>query len=226
MPHYGMVTQVYVYLYRLPADIRIPMSIAEPYRRKIPSEEINALPIVRYEGEIRIVRSGEELDEALDLLADETLLGFDTETRPSFRKGKINQPSLVQLAAADRIFLIQLAWAPLDGPLAALLENPHVLKVGVGVRDDVRELQKLRPFEPAGFVDLGALARRLNLPTQGLRNMAANLLGMRISKGPRCSNWSLPELSARQVAYAATDAWIGRELYLKMRDLGLPVQDA
>ena len=202
-------------------DSRMPERPLDRYRRKLRSEEINALPIVRYEGEVRLVRSAGELEEALGLLAREELLGFDTETRPSFRKGKVNQPALIQLAASDRIFLVQLVFAPFGAELAALLANENIMKVGVGIGDDMRELAKLYPFEGAGAVDLGELARSLNLPTQGLRNMAANLMGWRISKGPRCSNWSLSELSPRQIAYAATDAWIGRELYLKMRAVGL-----
>jgi len=193
----------------------------EYYRRKLQSDEINALPMVRYEGEVRLVRSREELADTLDLLAREELLGFDTETRPSFRKGRVNQPSLIQLAAPDRIFLVQLAFVPFGEGLAALLENEKIIKVGVGIEDDMRELGRLHPFERAGVVDLGDVARSLKLPTQGLRNMAANLLGWRISKGSRCSNWSLPDLSPRQIAYAATDAWVGRELYLKMRAVGL-----
>jgi ribonuclease D len=202
-------------------DNRMPDTPLDMYRRKLRSEEINALPMVRYEGEVRLVRSEGELEEALDLLAREDLLGFDTETRPSFRKGRVNQPSLIQLAASDRIFLIQLAFVPFGAGLASILSNTQILKVGVGVWDDLRELGKLHPFEGAGAVDLGDLARSLKLPTQGLRNMAANLMGWRISKGSRCSNWSLSDLSPRQIAYAATDAWIGRELYLKMREVGL-----
>ena len=202
-------------------DDRAPDVPLDRYRRRLRSEEINALPVVRYEGKVRLVRSEVELDEALDLLAREELLGFDTETRPSFRKGKVNQPSLIQLAASDRIFLMQLAFVPFGERLASILSNERILKVGVGIWDDLRELGKLYPFEGAGAVDLGELARSLKLPTQGLRNMAANLMGWRISKGPRCSNWSLPDLSPRQIAYAATDAWIGRELYLKMSEVGL-----
>jgi len=202
-------------------DDRMPDMPLEHYRRKLRNEDINALPMVRYEGEVRLVRSEDELEEALDLLAREDLLGFDTETRPSFRKGKTNQPALIQLAASDTIFLMQLAFVPFGERLASLLSSEKTLKVGVGIRDDMRELGKLYPFEEAGAVDLGDLARSLKLPTQGLRNMTANLLGWRISKGSRCSNWSLTELSPRQIAYAATDAWIGRELYLKMREVGL-----
>jgi len=202
-------------------DSRMPDMPLDRYRRTLRSEEINELPIVRYEGKVGLVRSEGELEAALDLLAREELLGFDTETRPSFRKGRVNQPALIQLAASDRIFLVQLAFVPFGAGLAALLSDEKILKVGVGIWDDLRELGKLYPFEGAGAVDLGDLARSLKLPTQGLRNMTANLLGRRISKGPRCSNWSLSNLSPRQIAYAATDAWIGRELYLQMRAVGL-----
>jgi ribonuclease D len=196
----------------------------DQYRRGLSCEEINALPMARYEGEVMLVRSEEELDDAVRALGREELLGFDTETRPSFRKGRVHLPSLVQLAASERIFLVQFARFPLGDALASLLADARICKVGVGIRDDVRELRKLYPFEAAGLVDLGDLARAHGLPTCGLRNMAANLLGLRISKGPRCSNWSLSELSLRQVSYAATDAWIGREIYLKMREIGLTPQ--
>jgi len=202
-------------------DSRMPDMRLDLYRRELRSEEINALPIVRYEGEVRLVRSAGELGEALDLLAREDLLGFDTETRPSFFKGRVNQPALIQLAASERIFLVQLAFVPFGAGLAALLSNEKIVKAGVGIWDDMRELGKLYPFEGAGAMDLGDLARSLKLPTQGLRNMAANLLGWRISKGQRCSNWSLSELTPSQIVYAATDAWIGRELYLRMRAVGL-----
>ena len=197
----------------------------EEYRRKLSKEEINTLPIRRYEGEVRLVRSEEDLEAALRVLNRESVLGFDTETKPTFRKGKLNSPALVQLAASDVVFLVQLVWVPLNAGLAGLLGDPTILKVGVSIHDDMRELQKKFPFEPAGVIDLGDVARAHKLETQGLRNLAANFFHCRISKGPQCSNWSLPVLSERQVAYAATDAWIGREVYMRMRELGfVPVQ--
>ena len=149
------------------------------------------------------------------------MLGFDTETRPTFRKGKINAPSLIQLATERAVYLVQLAWLPFGPHLAEILADPNVIKAGVGIRDDMRELSRLHDFEPAGLVDLGNAARAHKLPSQGLRTLAANLFGWRISKGSQCSNWSLMELSQRQIAYAATDAWIGRLIFLRMREFGL-----
>lgn len=193
----------------------------ESLRRRLSSDEINALPLCHYEGPIHLVRSLEDWEKALPDLQQEQVLGFDTETRPSFRKGRVNTPSLVQLATARAVYLVQLSWWPFGPELAGLLADPAVIKAGVAIGDDMRELARLYPFKPAGMVDLGMVARAHPLTTQGLRTLAANLFGQRISKGPQCSNWSVMELSKRQVIYAATDAWIGRAIYLRMRELGM-----
>lgn len=190
-------------------------------RHRPSGEEINAMPLARYEGRVELIRDPRELEAALPLLRAEKILGFDTETRPSFRKGAQNSPSLIQLATADAVFLIQLTWLPFNGEMASILADPGIVKAGAAIGDDMRELEKLHPFTPAGLADLGRLAKTAGIPSQGLRTLAANLFGIRISKGPQCSNWSNRELSHRQVAYAATDAWISRSIYLKMRELGV-----
>ncbi len=195
--------------------------LAQHYQRKLSKDEINALPIARYEGDVRLVRCEDTLRAAVDTLRHERVLGFDTETKPSFRKGRANAPALVQLAGAHTVFLIQLTWLPMNALLAELLEDANILKVGVSIHDDMRELQKAFDFTPAGVVDLAHIARVHHLETQGLRNLAANFFSIRISKGPQCSNWSLQELSERQIVYAATDAWIGREVFLRMEELGM-----
>ncbi len=193
----------------------------QDYTRKLSKEDINALPIVRYEGEVHLVRDEQSLHQALDQLNKERVLGFDTETKPSFRKGKLNPPALIQLAAEHAVYLIQLTWIPLNDELTSLLSNPKILKVGVSIHDDMRELQKVHPFEAEGIVDLGLLAKQNKLETKGLRNLAANFFDYRITKGPQCSNWNAHELSHRQISYAATDAWIGRKVYLRMEELGM-----
>lgn len=195
--------------------------IPERYRRKISKDEINELPLERYAGEIRIVRSEEDLADAIERLRDEEVLGFDTETRPTFRKGKANPPSLVQFACSDVVYLFQLNWLPFGETLASVLADAGIIKTGVAVRDDIRELQKLFVFNDAGVVDLGEAARDLGLETHGLRNLAANFLDVRISKGAQCSNWGNRQLAPQQVLYAATDAWVSREIHLRMRRLGL-----
>ena len=189
--------------------------------RKISSEEINALPLWRYEGPIELIRTEEELLRAVKHMEKETVLGFDTETRPSFSKGKSYPPALVQIACHDVVFLVQLTWLPFGETLAGLLGNGNIIKTGVAIRDDIRELQRSYDFRDAGVVDLGEIARDNGRETHGLRNLAANFLSLRISKAVRCSNWSHKELGRQQMVYAATDAWISRELHLCMSELGL-----
>ncbi len=195
--------------------------LPDHYKRKLSKEEINALPIVRYEGKIELVTTAEELDKALKVLHKEHLLGFDTETKPSFRKGKLNNPALVQLAAENVVYLIQLVHVPFAAELAGLLSNERIIKVGVSIFEDMRELQRIYNFEAAGIMDLGNIARANNLETQGLRNLAANFFDYRISKGSQCSNWSASTLSEKQIIYAATDAWIGRKVFVRMQELGM-----
>ena len=192
-----------------------------PFQQHISNEDTAKLPAVLFEGPIVIVDDEKQVEAACRDLASSPVLGFDTETRPSFRKGRVNTPSLVQLATARAVYLVQLSWWPFGPELAGLLADPAVIKAGVAIGDDMRELARLYPFKPAGMVDLGMVARAHQLTTQGLRTLAANLFGQRISKGPQCSNWSVMELSKRQVIYAATDAWIGRAIYLRMRELGM-----
>ena len=195
------------------------MPIPEHYLRKPSKDEINALPIQRYQGEVKVIRTQEELDLALPRLRRESVLGFDTESRPAFHKGKYYPPSLVQLAGADMVYIIQLVWLPMGEALASLLADPYILKVGAAINDDLKELQKLYDFTPDGILDLGDFAKRLGLETYGLRSLAALLMDVRISKAARCSNWAGKKLHAQQISYAATDAWIGRELYFKLKDL-------
>ena len=190
-------------------------------RRRLSCEEINAMPLFHYEGPVQVIRTLEDWKNALPDLRSADLLGFDTETRPSFRKGRRNFPALIQLATANAVYLVQLAFLPFGPHVVEVLANPDQVKAGVGIRDDMRDLARLHDFEPAGLVDLGGVARAHKLPSQGLRTLAANFFGWRISKGSQCSNWSLMELTPRQIAYAATDAWIGRLIFVRMCELGL-----
>lgn len=184
--------------------------------RPFTKDEINALPIRTYEGPVRVVCSTGELEDALATLSGDPLLGFDTEARPSFRRGRSYATSLLQLAGAHEVLLIRLKAVDMLPALLSLLENPAIIKAGVAIGDDMKGLQRLRAFTPAGHVDLSQLARSLGLGCFGLRPLAAVLLQCRISKGAQCSNWENATLTAAQIRYAATDAWIGRELYLRL----------
>ncbi len=183
-------------------------------------DDINALPIRSYEGEVLLVRDPAGLEAALARLRKDAVLGFDTETRPTFRKGKIPAPALIQLAGEDCVVLVQLGRVPFGPALAGLLADPAVIKAGVAIRDDMRALARLHDFTPDGATDLAALARARGLKAQGLRPLAAQLLGFRVSKSAQCSNWENDALTPRQIRYAATDAWVGRELYLRLAARG------
>ena len=187
-------------------------------------EEINLLPIQAWEGPVVLVREEKTLADALEKLRQEPVLGFDTETRPTFTKGKTCRPALIQLATADTAYLIQLTHLPFSEDIAELLSSPRVLKVGVAIHDDMKALARIHPFQADGVVDLAVMARARGIQAQGLRTLAANLLGFRISKSAQCSNWENHELTPQQIKYAATDAWVGRELYFHMLRMGVQAQ--
>lgn len=191
------------------------------FLRAVSREEINELPIRRYEGEVRLVASAQDLEPAMEDLLGETVIGFDTETRPAFRVGETYLPCLAQAATARAVVLFQLARADFSAPLAEILSSEGIVKAGVGLEDDLRQMKKLFPFEQNAVVDLGTVARSHGLKQSGVRYLAALFLGIRIPKGTKTSNWAARRLSPQQVAYAATDAWVCRELYLRFREMAL-----
>ncbi len=198
-----------------------PVSLPAELLRSVSREEINALPIRRYEGEVGLVAGPESLERAMADILRESVAGFDTETRPAFRPGESYLPALAQVATRRAVYLFQLQRQDFGAPLAQILSAGSVIKAGVGLRDDLRSLKKLITFEEKSVVDLGAVAKRNGLGQTGVRNLAGLFLGIRIPKGTKTSNWAAARLSAQQIAYAATDAWICRELYLCFKKLGL-----
>ena len=189
--------------------------------RAISREEMANLPIRRYEGEVCLVTTSRDLDRALADIRLESVVGFDTETRPAFKKGESHPPCLVQAATARAVYLFQLRQLDVFQVLAELLAEPRIVKVGVALANDLRPLKLLFPFIERNVLDLGVIARRSSLSQTGLRNLAGIFLGFRIPKGARTSNWAAPRLTAAQITYAATDAWACRELFLRFESLGL-----
>lgn len=183
-------------------------------------EEINLLPIQAWEGPVVIVRDEETLAQTLSALQKEEVLGFDTETRPTFIKGKSSSPALIQLATATTAYIIQLIHLPFGAGMAKLLSCPSILKVGVAIHNDMKALARVHPFMAGGVVDLADMAKERGIQAQGLRTLAANLLGFRISKSAKCSNWENHNLTPQQIKYAATDAWLGNALYFRMLHMG------
>jgi len=196
---------------------KLDNSVGRPgFDRRMTREEINALPIRRFERTVRVIRSRVEMGEALERLQREKILGFDTESRPSFKKGESFPTALLQLAGRRSVYLFQLRHLKFPRLLREILSSPHIIKAGAALDDDLRKLKELGPFRAAGFVDLGSMAREMGIKNHGLRGLAAVLLGFRISKKAQCSNWAREVLTPAQVGYAAMDAWVSRELYLCM----------
>ncbi len=187
-------------------------------------EQINALPMWSYTGKIYFLANSEQAEEAAQDIRQQSVLGFDTETRPAFRKGQKFQPAILQLATDKAAYLFQLKKTGFPPSLLAVLEDSSIIKAGVATRDDIRQLREVKEFEPKGFVDLSEISHRNNLHNHGLRTLSAALLGIRISKKARQSNWAKNTLTQTQIRYAATDAWLSRELYLKMQSMGLEMQ--
>ncbi|MGC6425154.1 MAG: 3'-5' exonuclease [Lentimonas sp.] len=181
--------------------------------KSISKAEINELPLISWQGRVEVLNTSEEMEAAVDKLLSETHLGFDTETRPTFKKGEYYPPALIQLGTSDCVYLFRISKIGALDPLLPVLESESILKTGVAIKDDVKELIAMQNFTPGGFFEITELTSKLGYKNRGLRALAALLLGGRISKAAQVSNWARQELDEKQISYAATDAWISRELY-------------
>jgi len=186
------------------------------FHKSITKEEIEEMPGSSFEGKIVIVHTPADTREVYRFLKNQPFLGFDTETKPSFKKGVVNKVSLLQLSTRDMAFLIRLNMTGLTDELLDILSNKNIIKVGVAVHDDVKDLVKLKHFEPAGFVDLQNYAELFRIKDKSLKKLAAIVLGIRISKSQQTSNWENDVLSEAQVKYAATDAWVSYMIYKQL----------
>ena len=180
---------------------------------KLSKNEINALPLIKYDGDIEILTSKDNIHAAINDLKNYDLIGFDTETKPTFVKGPLNPPSIMQLACDDKVYIFQFDNDEIFKQLSLILSNKNITKCGVSVDRDLIELMYLSPFDPISFVDLGNVARENEIPHHGLRGLVAMFLEHRISKGSQTSDWSKISLSDSQISYAATDAWVSLELF-------------
>ncbi len=185
----------------------------------ITKTEINALSMQRYEGGITLCKTPEEAERVVEKLLDETVLGFDTETRPTFRKGESHLPSLLQFAGERHVYLFQIQQCTL-APLLEILSRPDIVKAGVAIERDLAGLKRLTPFQEAGFIDISHPAKEAGIKNLGLRGLTALLFSFRISKKEQVSNWARQDLTESQKRYAATDAWASRNIYLWFKEKG------
>lgn len=203
----------------LPLNLGVPpVTLSSHGAVSITRDQLNALPILSFKGRIHVVDSDALVDEAVQAIRQARILGFDTETKPVFRAGISHPPALIQLADERDAWIFQLFKLKKLEPLFRILSDPTITKAGVALADDLKKLKELHAFQPAGFAEVGALARKLGYKQTGLRSLAGLVLGVRISKREQRSNWARSKLTASQVSYAATDAWISRALYLKLQE--------
>ncbi|MDR1435837.1 MAG: 3'-5' exonuclease domain-containing protein 2 [Puniceicoccales bacterium] len=193
-------------------------------RASVDRQFVSALPLGAYGGKITLIRDRESADRAVETLCGECVLGFDTETKPSFRRGQHYNTALVQLASNSAVYLFQLAHCGGVEALLPLFESDSPLKVCLGVADDIRRLGSSKKFSPAGFFELSEATRAIGVIDCGLRKLCAIFLSIRISKGEQTSNWAKDILSETQLRYAATDAWVSLRIYeeaVRLRSLGV-----
>ncbi len=190
------------------------------FKETISNQDINELDLKAFERTITVIDDANDLRSAFRKIRKERFVGFDTETKPNFRKGESNRVSLVQIALSEEVFLVRINHTGITNMLADFFESPDILKIGVALRDDIKDLQDIRRFKPAGFMELNQIVKDIGIESNGLRKLTAIILGFRISKNAQTSNWENPTLTERQRQYAATDAWVCYEMYSKLLKQG------
>lgn len=178
------------------------------FKESISNEELAELPLKFFNGDIVLVENMQMVRLAVQYLTQYSVLGFDTETKPAFQKGQNHRVALLQLSTEERAFLFRIQKIGLPDELKQLFSNPNIVKAGVAIRDDIKALQKIGSFKPAGFLELQNHAQEAGIKNIGLKKLCAITCGFRISKSQQLSNWESEELTTQQLIYAATDAWV------------------
>ena len=186
------------------------------FAANITADEIKELELRAFQGRIVVVDNMQSFYPAIQLLKNSKVLGFDTETRPSFRKGKKNRVSLLQLSNDEVACLFRINKTGIPDELAAILSDEGIIKAGVALHDDIKSLAVIRKFQPAGFVDLQKIVHDYGIESSGLKKLTAIILGFRISKSQQVTDWEADRLSEAQLLYAATDAWVCHEILRKL----------
>ena len=183
---------------------------------KYDKKQIASLPVVQFEGRIIVILTPGETEKAVRYLLSQPILGFDTETRPSFKRGHQHKVALLQVATPDICFLFRLNHTGLTPALVQLLEATGLKKIGLSLHDDINSLHQIGEFTPQGFTDIQSLVSELGIEDLSLQKLYANLFGQKISKRQQLSNWETDILDNRQKLYAATDAWACIMIYQEL----------
>ena len=190
------------------------------FAEHITNEDIRLLPLTAFSGNIHLVDTEKDCDDAVRRLRRFEELGFDTEKKPTFNKGEYNHTALVQLSTVDDAYLFRLNVMGNPKSLFDLMADDNILKLGISIDDDLKDLRKSRPFEPGNFVDVNDIARELEVKHIGVKKLAAIFLEKRISKNQQVSNWEAEKLTDAQQRYAATDAWVCLTIYNELLEKG------
>jgi ribonuclease D len=188
------------------------------YQNNITREEIDLLKVHQFGGCIHIIENEEDAAAALNILKKHSVIGFDTETKPNFKKGRSNRVSLIQLAISDQAFLFRIPKTGIPDDLVSLFEDDEIIKTGVAIKDDVRKLKAIRDFRAAGFLELQEYSGFFRIESNSLKKLAAIVLGIKISKSQQLTDWEAKVLTEAQQRYAATDAWACLEIYKFLRN--------
>jgi ribonuclease D len=186
------------------------------YKENITVEELAECELSWFKGEIVLVDDLKTFYEVFPRLLGSDLLGFDTETRPTFKKGRKNSVSLIQLSTGKLACLFRINKIGMPDELIDLLSDPSVTKAGVAVHDDIRFLKGIKKFSPDGFIDLQNFVKDFGIKSSGLKKLTAIILGFRISKRQQVTDWEAEQLTEAQLIYAATDAWVCHQIYNKL----------
>lgn len=186
-------------------------------KTNITVEELNLLPLKAFDGKVSLITDPSKLSGVVREIEKHDVVGFDTETRPSFKRGQSYKVALLQLAIPNKVFLIRMHQTGLPDEIVSIFENTEIIKAGVAIHDDIKALQKINKFQPVSFIELSTMAKASGLQVESVKKLAGLLLGFRISKSAQTSNWEAPTLTEKQLEYAATDAWVCLEIYQHLK---------
>lgn len=190
----------------------------ENFKISISKEQISTLPIASFQGEITVVDTPDDVSNAVQILEREKFIGFDTETKPSFKKGHANKVALLQLSTIDHCFLFRLNHLGMGEEISRLMENENITKIGLSIHDDFNVMHRSSNIVPRGFVELQSLVKDYHIEDISLQKIYAIIFGEKISKGQRLTNWEAASLTPQQQRYAATDAWACLRIYNFLMD--------
>ena len=187
--------------------------------KSITREDLNKLPIKSFDGRIHIIDTDEKVNQAVTFLQNKKTIGFDTETKPVFKKGQTNGVAILQLSTANNAFIFKLKKTNLPNSITDILASKEIIKIGVAIRDDIIALKKINNFKENSFIELQKYVEKFEIENFSLQKLTAIVLGFKISKSKRLSNWEAKILNRAQLNYAATDAWASLRVYEELKKL-------